>query len=91
MSYWVDIFAQNPGKDMAALCRAAYRQFVLWQHGRLGPNIQRVIPSCIVLRIRERFPSASGVYIRYDILVSYGMAMYIKELISTYPDVYYVH
>ena len=36
MSYWADIFAQNPGEDMAVLRHAAYRQFVLWRHDRLG-------------------------------------------------------
>ena len=62
MAYWADILAQNLGDDTAALRHAAYRQFVLWRHGRLGTNVRRVIPSYVVLRIRERFFSASVVY-----------------------------
>ena len=67
MAYWADIFAQNPGEDMAALRHAAYRQFVLWRHGRLGTNIRRVIPSCVVVRIRDKFPSASAVYTGFQV------------------------
>lgn len=67
MAYWADIFAQDPGHDSAALRHAAYRQFVLWRHGRLGTNIRRVIPSCVVSRIRDRFPNANGVYTGFQV------------------------
>ena len=67
MAYWADIFVQNPGEDMAALRHAAYRQFVLWRHGRLGANVRRVIPSCVVVRIGDKFPSASGVYTGFQV------------------------
>lgn len=41
---------------------AAYRNFVLWRHGRLGAGVRKVIPTCCVLAIRTRFPSALGTY-----------------------------
>jgi len=38
----------------------AYRQYTYWIRIKLGRQIPIAIPSCLVLKIRESFPSKSG-------------------------------
>jgi len=43
----------------------AYRNFVMWQWGRLRTGNGRVVPSSVVIAIRSRFPSPDGQYTGY--------------------------
>ena len=62
-SYRDDIYVFGDEEDYnKALRHAAYRQFTLWRYQYLGVNNRRVIPSCCVWKIRDKFPSLSQVY-----------------------------
>ena len=61
-----DVLAQPQDKDYnKGKRRAAYRQFILWHHGRLGVGVRRIIPSCCVWAIRDKFPDQYGQYIGF--------------------------
>ena len=44
---------------------AVYKQFSWWIHNRLGKGVRKVIPSCALWSIREKYPSADGSYIPF--------------------------
>ncbi|XP_069139074.1 P2X purinoceptor 7-like [Argopecten irradians] len=61
--YREDVFALPGDVDLNRANRhTAYRQYVLWQFGRLGAGIRKVVPSCAVWKIRDKFPNAFGQY-----------------------------
>ena len=60
-----DIRNDRKDKSTRAFRKAAYRQFILARHGYLGKGNRRVCPSCVVLKIRQRYPSLTGVYMGY--------------------------
>lgn len=60
-----DVRAEEWNFETNELRKAAYRQFILWKYGRLGKSNRRVIPACVVLKVRECFPSPNGTYMGY--------------------------
>lgn len=39
-----------------------YKQFTFWAHNRLGKGKRVPLPSCVVMSIRNSFPSTDGLY-----------------------------
>ena len=46
------VFADDPSYTPASFRMAAYRQWIMWQHGYLGRANQKVVPSCVVWTVR---------------------------------------
>ena len=51
MRYVEDAFVLNNVRNNENFWHAAYRQYILWQHGQLGRGNRRVIRSCCVMAI----------------------------------------
>ena len=45
--------------------KAVYRQFILERYGYLGKGNRKVAPSCVVIRVRRKYPSATGIYMGF--------------------------
>lgn len=64
--YRQDVLALPQDKDYNKGKRhAAYRQFILWHRGRLGVGVRRIIPSCCVWTIRDKYPDQYGQYVGF--------------------------
>ncbi|XP_054606778.2 P2X purinoceptor 7-like [Nothobranchius furzeri] len=66
---WNDLRAEadiwDPGESHRQFRYAAYRNFIVWQYGLLGPGVRIVIPSCCVWKIRDGFPDPNGQYVGF--------------------------
>jgi hypothetical protein len=65
MLYREDVLVMDQPRNNDNFRHTAYKQYVLWQHGRLGKENRRVVPICCVLATRSRYSSPNGVYIGY--------------------------
>jgi hypothetical protein len=60
-----DIRNDREDNSTRSFSKAGYRQFMLARHGYLVKGNRRVCPSCVVLKIRQQYPSVTGVYMGY--------------------------
>ena len=55
-------FAEEARYTPESYRKAAYRQFVMWQHGYLGRSNRKVLPSCVVWSVRDHYPAPDNRY-----------------------------
>ena len=55
-----DVFAEDPEYSPSSYRKAAYRQWILWNHWYLGRANRRVVPSCVVWAVRDRYSAPPG-------------------------------
>jgi len=60
-----DIRADDFNFSMESFRKAGYRQFALWRYGKLGRGNRRILPACVVKRIRAQYPAPDGRYMGY--------------------------
>ena len=60
-----DLFADAPIYTPASYRKAAYRQFILYEHGYLGRGNRKVVPSCVVWKVHVTCPAPGGIYLGY--------------------------
>ena len=60
-----EVFADDPEYTPSSYQKAAYCQWILWQHGSLGRANRRVVPSCVVWTVRDRYPSPDSLYLGF--------------------------
>ena len=60
-----DDYGDDPLFTPAEYRKAAYRQYIIWQHTYLGRGNRKVILSCVVWAIRNRYPAPDGQYLGF--------------------------
>ena len=55
-----DISADEPDYSTQSYRKAAYRQYTLWKFGKLGRGNRKILPSCVVIVIRQAYPAPDG-------------------------------
>ena len=60
-----DDYGDEPLFTPAEYCKAAYHQYIIWQHTYLGRDNRKVIPSCVTWVVRNHYPAPDGQYLGF--------------------------
>ena len=60
-----DIRVDEPDCSTQSYQKAAYRQYTLWKYGKLGRGNRKILPSCVVIMIRQAYPAPDGNYMGF--------------------------
>ena len=60
-----DVYSEDPEYATSDYRKAAYRQWTMWRCGYLGRHKRKVVPSCVVLAVRTKYPAPDGCYLGF--------------------------
>lgn len=60
-----DVYSDEPLYEPSDYRKAAYRQWTMWRCGYLGRGNRKVIPSCVVWAVRNKYPAPDGNYLGF--------------------------
>ena len=60
-----DIRNDREDNSTRSFRKSEHRQYVLDHYGHLGKGNRKVCPSCVVLKVRQNYPSQTGVYMGF--------------------------
>ena len=55
-----DTFVEPVDYSPASYRKTTYRQFILWREGYLGRGNRKVVPSCVIWSVQNRYPAPDG-------------------------------
>ena len=64
-AYRNDLYAYEHRQNKRMFQHTGYRQYVLMTHGVLHAGERKVVPSCAVRQIRQKYPAENGQYTRF--------------------------
>lgn len=60
-----DVYSDNYRYEPSDYHKAAYRQWTMWRCGYLRRGNRRVIPSCVVWCVQDKYPAPDGNYLGF--------------------------
>lgn len=60
-----DYFGEDTEFTPSNYRKAAYCQYILYNHGYLGRGNRKVIPSCVIWKVRDHYPAPDSIYLGF--------------------------
>ena len=79
-----DTFVEPVDYSLSSYRKAAYRRFILWKEGHLGRGNRKVLPSCVVWSVRNRYPAPDGKGSRNITIILCNSFVSVSAIVSYY-------
>ena len=60
-----DYMGEDATYTPASYRKAGYRQYILYSHGFLGKGNRKIVPSCVLWKVRDHYPASDNVYLGF--------------------------